>query len=160
MLDTDFALKLALWLWENTATALYGAALLWAAKYALRPVRAALKASHARLLKSLRGFARRLDLRERRWIRKHRFDTVWIGREVSRGHASQIIFLLWFGLWIIAMGLKESFQITDAPLARSPGAAMMSAIPMYLFELAWLRYSGRAERLIKYRQKVRIWRWS
>ncbi|WP_144958485.1 hypothetical protein [Pseudomonas oryzihabitans] len=159
MLDTDLALKLASWLGEATATALYGAGLLWAAKFAIRPVKAAVKASHARLLGSLRAFTRRLDLRKRRWIRKYRFDSVWIGREVSRGHTSQVIFLLWFGLWIIAMGLKETILVTDAPLASSPITAVLSALPMYFFEIAWIRHSGRAAELIKYRQKVRIWRW-
>lgn len=159
MLDTTLALKLASWLWENTATVLYGAALLWAAKFVVRRLKAAIEASHARLLKSLRGFTRRLDLRKRVWIRKHRFDSVWIGREVSRGHTSQVIFLLWFGLWIIAMGLKESILVTDAPLASSPITAVLSALPMYFFEIAWIRHSGRAAELIKYRQNVRIWRW-
>lgn len=159
MLDTNLAIKLALWLWENAAAALFGAAVVWITGRGIHRLKSAVKTSHASLLRSLRALTRRFELRERRWIRKYRFDSVWIDREVSRGHTSQIIFLLWFGLWIIAMGLKESFLITDAPLARSPIAAIVSAVPMYLFEIAWIRYSGRAAKLINYRQKVRIWRW-
>lgn len=159
MLDTALALKLTSWLWENTAIALYGAGLLWATKLAIRRLKAVVEASTTRLLKKLRQINKRLDMRKCRWIRKYRFDTVWIDREVSRAHTSQIICLLWFGLWIIAMGLKETFLVTNTTLAKSPATALISALPLYFFEIAWMWHASRASELIKYRQKVRIWRW-
>jgi len=92
-------------------------------------------------------------------MRRYRFDTLWISREVSRGHTCQIIFFLWFGLWLLAFGMRESFLLNDTPLSGAPGLAIVSALPMYIFEIAWLCYSGRADELIKYRQRVQIWRW-
>ncbi len=107
----------------------------------------------------LRRAAKRYRLWNNRWIRRYRFDEAWIQREVSRGHACFMIMLLWFGFWMLAMGLKEVFLLTEGPLSSSPRVALGAALPMYAFELAWLRFSGRAAQLIKYRNKVRIWRW-
>lgn len=107
----------------------------------------------------LRRALRRYKLRDCRWIRRYRFDETWINRESSRGHTCFLIMLMWFGFWITAIGLKEVFLLKEGPLASAPSTAFMAAMPMYLFELAWLRYSGRAGRLITYRNKVRIWRW-
>jgi len=107
----------------------------------------------------LRRAVRRYLLRHNRWIRKHRFDSAWIQREVSRGHACFVIMVLWFGFWVLALGLKEVFLISEGPLASSPKTAFGAALPMYAFELLWLRFSGRAGQLINYRNKVRIWRW-
>lgn len=107
----------------------------------------------------LRRAVRRYLLRHNRWIRKHRFDDAWIQREVSRGHSCFVIMLLWFGFWVLALGLKEIFLISEGPLASSPKTAFGAALPMFAFELFWLRFSGRAGQLISYRNKVRIWRW-
>lgn len=167
--ETATFLNLAKWLWENAAAGIWSTFCVWAIVRLLRKAHwiaqrlVTATPSFVRQIKLrrprwLRALFRRLRLRKHRWIRKHRFDTAWIGREVSRGHTCQIVFLLWFGLWIIAMGLRDSFVISEVPLARTPGIAMLVACPMYVFEIAWLRYSGRAEELINYRQKVKIWR--
>ncbi|ONN70650.1 hypothetical protein [Pseudomonas oryzihabitans] len=107
----------------------------------------------------IRGIFRALALRDLRWLRRHRLDEVWISREVSRGHTSQLIFILWFGLWLLAMGMKESLFVSAGSLIKAPEVAILAVLPMYFFEIAWIRSSGRAAKLINYRKKVRIWRW-
>ncbi|WP_447590170.1 hypothetical protein [Aquipseudomonas campi] len=107
----------------------------------------------------LRRAFRLYKLHDNRWVRRYRFDETWINREVSRGHSCFLIMLIWFGFWITAIGLKEVFLLKEGPLSSAPSAVFMAAMPMYLFELAWLRYSGRAGQLISYRNKVKIWRW-
>ena len=102
---------------------------------------------------------RRWKKKDAAWIRKYRFDEPWINREQSRGHTCFIIMLLWFGIWALALGLKELVYLPEGPLASSPAKAAIAGAPMYAFELAWLRFSGRAAQLINYRNKVRIWRW-
>lgn len=162
-------IDLVQWLWDNAASGIWSTFCVWAIVRLLRKAqwiakwltnRAPAFLRRVRLKRSnwIRNSFRHLKLRNLRWIRKHRFDTAWIGREVSRGHTSQILFLLWLGLWVLAMGLRDSFIFSDVPLARTPGAAVLVACPMYLFEIAWIRYSGRAEEIIKYRQSVKIWR--
>jgi len=107
----------------------------------------------------IRSYFRRRRLRELRWIRSERFDEMSIQRNVSRGHACAIIFVIWFGLWVVAMGMRESFILSDAPLAKSPGITLMAALPMYAFEIAWLYFSLSSGKLINYRNRVKIWRW-
>lgn len=102
---------------------------------------------------------RRWKRNDAEWVRKYRFDQLWINREQSRGHACFIIMVLCFGIWVLLMGLKELVYLPEGPLISSPVKAAAAAAPMYVFELLWLRYSGRAAQLIKYRNKVRIWRW-
>ena len=169
--DTSQILVLLSWLWENAATAIWGTISVWAVSYLLRRGRdiaqriaEALPALFLAIKQTsppkwLRGIYKVSKLKNRRWMRRYRFDTLWISREVSRGHTCQIIFLLWFGLWLLAFGMRESFLLNDTPLSGAPGLAIVSALPMYIFEIAWLCYSGRADELIKYRQRVQIWRW-
>lgn len=130
---------------------------------ATKPSKKTLKAAQRIERRDSRGLIRRAlrryRIRDCRWIRRYRFDETWINREANRGHTCFLIMLMWFGFWITAIGLKEVFLLKEGPLASAPSTAFMAAMPMYLFELAWLRFSGRAGRLITYRNKVRIWRW-
>ena len=153
-----------IWFWDNATNAIAGFVGVWIATWLLRRVNKVLRALQTRLsnvrlnASRLRGLSRYLELRELKWLRTYRFDTVWIDREVSCAHTSLIIFVLWFGLWIIAMGMKEALFIAEGPLIRSPGVAVAAALPMYLFEVFWIRHSGRAAKLIKHRQRIRAWR--
>jgi len=114
-------------------------------------------------IRDARGWFRREVRRWKKkdavWIRKYRFDEPWINREQSRGHTCFIIMVLWLGIWVLALGLKEIVYLPEGPLAASPAKAAIAGAPMYAFELAWLRFSGRATQLLRYRNKVRIWRW-
>ncbi|MCY1306364.1 hypothetical protein D3C80_1744070 [compost metagenome] len=107
----------------------------------------------------MRRFFRGFRHREQKWVRDNRFDTTWIEREVSRGHTYLVIFIIWFGLWLVALGLRKTFTLSDAPLDESPGLTILIALPMYAFEIGWLYCSLRADKLIRYRKRVRIWRW-
>ncbi|RAU40164.1 hypothetical protein [Pseudomonas sp. RIT411] len=153
------------WLWEeprNTVWSTLAVGVLgYLAEKALRLTIRLAKKLHSQASQNqwgIRAIARGFARRELMWTRKHRRDEVWISREVSRGHASLIIFLLWFGFWAIAVGMKESLYLTKGPLITSPMVTIVIALPMYLFEVLWIRHSGRAAKIIKYR-KVRIWRW-
>ncbi len=143
------------WMWQKGAEALYGPLVIYLASVLWKKARAVA----AKKPSSFRQWARGSEKRNLLWLRRYRFDTAWIGREVSRGHTCQILFLLWFGLWVIAMGLRETFNVTGTPLAKSPGSAILSALPMYAFEICWIYYSGRAAKLIKHRQKIKAWRY-
>lgn len=160
----------AWWLLITALAALWGAFCVWAITKLIRKVRALPtniskkreekeRSGRVRRAGFVRGFFRWLSRRDLFWTRRYRFDTLWIQRESNRGHACLVIFAIYFGLWVMAVGLKEVFIIDKVPLAESPSMVFFSATPMYLFEIAWLRYSGRAAQLISYRQKVRIWRW-
>lgn len=102
---------------------------------------------------------RGIRLRELKFLRTYQFDEAWINREVSRGHTSQIIFLLWFGFWIMAAGLKNVVTVSGAPLSASPIAMLLGACPMYVFEVLWIYHSSAAAKIIRHRQKVKIWRY-
>jgi hypothetical protein len=154
------------WLGDHTASALWEPFALWGLGYIYRKVKQILSkraerevAPPERNMSRFAKFRRKLKLSEFRFLRRYRFDTVWISREVSRGHTCQLIFVLWFGLWLIAIGLKDVFFISsEATLGKSPSTIITSATPMYIFEVGWLYYSGRAARLIQHRQKIKAWR--
>lgn len=154
------------WLWEEPRNTVWSTLVIgvlgYLARKALRLTVGLTKRLHSQARQKqwgVRAIARGFARRELVWIRKHRRDEAWISREVSRGHASLIIFLLWFGFWAIAVGMKESLYLTKGPLITSPVVTIVIALPMYLFEVLWIRHSGHAAKLIKYRQMVRIWRW-
>ncbi len=168
-LDSPLLLSSIWWLVETAANAIWGAFCVWVVIWLIRRRKLVSvwlakafapkpQARHKRR-SLLRRFFRRSSLRDRHWTRSHRFDTAWIHREAGRGHACLVIFTIYFGLWILAIGLKEVFILSNAPLSQSPGLIVISALPMYGFEVAWLVYGGRASQLISYRQKVHIWRW-
>lgn len=155
------------WLLITAAGALWGALCVWAAVKLIRKIRSVPnwfrknRSTTASTKKA--GLLRRYFRKRRRnhllWIREHRFDTAWLQREISRGHANLLIFIIWFGLWVMAMGLRETFLLTTSPLAKFPILTISAALPMYVFEFAWIIYSGRADHLINYRNRVKIWRW-
>lgn len=155
------------WLLITAAGALWGAFCVWAALKLIRKARSTpnwfKRSGQVTATTNKTGWLGRYFRGRRRshliWIRRYRFDTVWIQREVSRGHANLLIFTIWFGLWVMAMGLREVFHLSSAPLSQTPTVTIVAALPMYAFEIAWITYSGRADHLIKYRSRVKIWRW-
>ncbi len=168
-LDSPLLLSSIWWLLETAANAIWGAFSVWAVICLIRR-RKMISAWAANALSRkerprrkrrgmLRRFFRKFGLQERNWIRAHRFDPAWIQRESGRGHAFLVIFIVYFGLWVLALGLKEVLILSNAPLSQSPELIFVSALPMYGFEIAWLVYGGRASRLLVYRRKARIWRW-
>jgi hypothetical protein len=83
---------------------------------------------------------------------------MWITREISRGNTALALFGMSSGFWLIALGLKEQVVISGQPLSADPATVFISAFPVYFFEIMWLYRSTRANRLVDYRQKARIWR--
>ena len=124
-----------IWFWDNATNAIAGFVGVSIATWLLRRVNKVLRALYTR------------------WS-----NTGWIDGGVSRGHTALIIVVRGFGLWISAMGMKEALFRAEGPLIRSPGVAVAAALPMYLFEVFWIRHSGRAAKLIKHRQRIRAWR--
>lgn len=164
------------WLWEEPRNAIWVAGLAFAYKtiprLALWIVRRANRSCQQRarycqlphcdnLSKKgwAKSFIRGIARRESEWIRAHRFDQVWINREVSRAHTALSIFVTWTGLWLIALGMKESLFSPEGTLVKSPVLTLLAALPVFFFEFHWLRCSSRASRIISYRRKVHIWRW-
>lgn len=151
--------------WEVASEAIIGAVAVAGGAYALRKIKevfsngsrwitGVIKRRQSCVSASLRWVLRR----ENNLLRTYRFDTVWINREVVKGQASLIIFLLWFGFWMLAVGLKELVVVADGPLSQSPVAVLITSSPMYFFEFMWIFHASRAAKVIKYRQKVKIWR--
>lgn len=156
--DEHLPIKIALWLWDNAAAGICGAVAVWIGTQGLQKLTAAVKSSHTHLLKSIRRLAKWLKLRELKLVRKYRLDLAWIGRETIRGYAYLTIMIVLFGLWITAIGMREALGLADA-LQGSSTIALILATPLYAFEIHWIICSTRVSKLIKYRQKVRIWRW-
>lgn len=154
MFGTD--VTLTTWLVEKTVELLYGAALLFALKHAFRGLRLAI--DHGpRALRAV-GRLQRIGRLER--LRARRFDETWLNREVSRSHLCITLFVLWFGGWLLAMGLREVVLVNDLPLSKSSTSAIVSAFPMYLFEMGWIWFSSRSSDVIRYRSRVKAWRFN
>lgn len=163
--ETSALFDLLSWLWENAASVIWQTFVMWLlARLLLKGRQLLTKPTKPDLAPTQRSgskvgrLRRKLKLTELRFLRRYRFDTAWIGREVSRGHTCQLIFLLWFGLWLMAAGLKDIFVISHEPFGKSPVVMVLTASPMYVFELLWIYYSGRSERIIQHRQKIKAWR--
>ncbi|MFK4075216.1 hypothetical protein ACI2KX_16030 [Ectopseudomonas khazarica] len=158
------------WFIEQTASTLFGLLVVFLGGWAVargrqisawlnKKIPAAVQWLRQHRPGAIRRFFRGRKRKDLLWIRANRFDEMSIQRNVSRGHTCSIIFLLWFGLWIMALGMRESFLVSEAPLSKQPGVTIAAATPMYLFEIAWLYYSLTADKLIAYRKRVKIWRW-
>lgn len=161
--ETSPVMAMLYWLWNNGATGVWGALCVWLITKGPGKLRVfVLHRMVAFKLPSMKNnfiiaLARKKKLQNLKLFRIRRLDTAWINREVSRGHSCQIIFFLWFGLWILSIGIKDMFMLTpELPLAKSPHLIWISSGPIYIFEIMWIFYSGRAARLLENRQKIRI----
>ncbi|WP_314408915.1 hypothetical protein [Pseudomonas kuykendallii] len=154
MFGTD--VSLTTWLSEKTVELLYGAVLLFALKHAYRWLRLAIEHG-PRTLRAAGRLQRKVRLER---LRARRFDETWLNREVSRSHLCIMLFVLWFGGWLLAMGLREVVWVNDIPLSKSSTLAIASAFPMYLFEIGWIWFSSRSSDVIRYRSRVKAWRFN
>jgi hypothetical protein len=163
-IDTNSITTLLAWLWENGAANIWGAICLAALTRGPRKLRdftaglpAAIR-SGSRKRNSPVAYLRKLKLKDLRQIRHFRFNDAWIAREVSRGSTALILFGLSAGFWLMALGLKEQMVVSGQLLSTDATTVFISAFPAYVFEIMWLYRSTRANRLIDYRQKSKLWR--
>jgi hypothetical protein len=163
-IDTNSITSLLAWLWDNAATGIWGGiCLAFAGKLFKRlqdwiaGLPSAIR-NRSRKSGSPVAFLRKLKLNDLRQIRQFRFNDMWITREISRGNTALALFGMSSGFWLIALGLKEQVVISGQPLSADPATVFISAFPVYFFEIMWLYRSTRANRLVDYRQKARIWR--
>lgn len=91
-------------------------------------------------------------------LRARRFDLAWINRETGRGHICIALMVLWFGVWLFAIGLKESLKYTADTGGLTSGQILIGVLPTYVFEIGWIWFSSSSGRVIKHRQKIRVWR--
>lgn len=144
------------WFWGEMASNLFAILFLALLAQLRKPLRSLLLHGSARM----KGLARWYQRRKLLHIRRYRFDLAWLQRSVSRGHLCAAIFILWYGGWALAVGLTEVlvYSSSGEPLMNSPWTVMLWSTPVYLAEVGWIYFSDRASEVIKYRQKVKIWR--
>jgi hypothetical protein len=163
-IDTHSITGLLIWFWENAATAIWGGISLAVANRCLKRFQdwavglpTAIRNASRRSGNPV-AYLRKLKLKDIRQIRRFRFNDMWIAREVSRGNAALILFGLSSGFWLMALGLKEQMVVSGQLLSTDATTVLISAFPAYVFEVMWLYRSSRANRLIDYRQKSKLWR--
>jgi hypothetical protein len=162
--DTHNITTLLAWLWENGAANIWGAICLAVLTRGPRKIRdfiaglpAALR-SRSRQRGSPLAYLRKLKLKDLRQIRRFRFDDMWIAREIGRGNTALVLFGVSAGFWLMALGLKEVMVISGERLSTDSATVFISAFPAYVFEIIWLYRSTRANRVVDYRQKAKVWR--
>ncbi|WP_172612058.1 hypothetical protein [Pseudomonas graminis] len=163
-IDTNSLTALLAWLWENGAAGIWGGVCLLVitrGSKKLRDLIAKLPTAirtRSRKQNSPVAYLRKLKLNDLRQIRRFRFNDMWIAREISRGNTALVLFGVSAGFWLMALGLKEVMVISGERLASDSTTVFISAFPAYIFEMIWLYRSTRANRIVDYRQKVKIWR--
>lgn len=158
-MDIPFEYSSALlWILESAAQAILGASVL----ASLPKLRTPLAWAFTHGSRHMRGAARYLKRERLLRIRQQRFDLAWIQRDLSRATLFGVVCILWFGGWSLALGLLHvlSYSNDGAPLNNSFWPIILSSAPLYMAEIGWIYYSSRASDVIKYRQKVRIWRFN
>lgn len=158
--------KLTEWMASTAATELFGCFVVFIAFKLLGRLRKGAHLGRSYLIKTLgrpqrlRRLARGVRRRHLLKMRRYRFDLAWIQREVSRGHVSLTLCVLWVGMWVLAMGLMDILNYTGEPLRRTSTAALFTVLPAYFFEIDWIIHSGNAAQVIKHRQEKRVWRYA
>lgn len=162
--DTNSLTSLLAWLWQNGAAGIWGGVCLLVlirGSKKLRDLIAKLPTairSRSREQNSPMAYLRKLKLKDLRQIRRFRFDDMWVAREISRGNTALVLFGVSAGFWLMALGLKEVIMISGEHLSTDSATVFISAFPAYVFEIIWLYRSTRANRVVDYRQKAKVWR--
>ncbi|MCO6057303.1 hypothetical protein NG726_11540 [Pseudomonas sp. MOB-449] len=101
----------------------------------------------------VRSFFRALERRRLVKIKRARFHSVIINREIARSYAFLVLFVL--STLIYCMGLVSIPTRTVDWKQLQTIWMSISAPAMLFFELLWLLRSNRVDALIKYRRKIR-----